>query len=1305
MLEPRRLLAVITDFVYKPDTAPHQFEFTYDQNVAQGATIQNLRLQRIGVGSAGGDEPLSKFAEVAGSSAAQWNVTTPGYTAAETGTVGQILPDGNYDVILSLPGNQPPLPEEFVADLETQKTFFFNGDFTRDRNINLDDFTALSAGFGVGTTFQEGDSTFDGVVDLNDFTFLSSRFGTSYSAPPIGPNSLVVDSQPNITTLLQWEPPKDLTGILGYRIWRSFDGIDFGSVVFTINDPERTSWVDGLGTMDSGPALPDATKIWYRLRAFTAAGNSVTTNKEWGVTILPAPTDISFYNVTQDRVTLSWSDNSQNETHFVVQRRVVGGSWGPEVVLPANTIEYADPDTLAANTQYEYRVFAKTTTYLQQSMPVDATVSTLSAAAVAPSNVRATPSTPFQIAVEWDQVDTAVGFKVERRRVSGSPNSWVNAEATTGDPDPILAANITNILDKSLSANTAYLYRVRTIGADGSTALSPEVTVTTFQSGGTAPAAVANVIATPEETKTVVTWNDQSGDELGFNVYRSQDGAVPVLIGTAGVNVTSFDDTEVSTGGPEVVPPVGLFSYSLSAFNTFGAAPQIASAPVQIGSVAGDWLWETNGEAVASGNAIKLGVIGRGETAFQPSKQHAASLLLEPSATYTLRFEIDWHSWDTCVERFHNGNGQGLPNDGGFWDIFSIGIASQKYINLPVSNAGFPLTAPIKWGGTAIHDGTADESKLEHYRSTITRTFQGNLNGSNYLNIALDTDIMKRASPSDLGYDVYSAPGAGQKYPSWGTVKVYLADLQVDSNNDGVTNVADQEVEDDTGAPGKIVVRNNDDDNENDVVDEDEAGTSLEDDLVPLKLRLPSHLTSGVVRVAVASNSPGTRIWDNPLRSGTPYITPASRVHEWQIGSQPSTLWVEAVGGSSVNGSLRISASTGPSTIPTTGPGSDAVRLTAADVTNVRGGLGNQTRSLKGNEVEWNAQPIAVSVLRNSGTIELSATMTQNLAPFVRDHLKWAVVRNANDSQRLQGIVPPAVNWDAQNPMQATLTTDSVGSFSIVLFDDTDGVANLSENDAILKVFKVIQVDLKVVQSAVAAQNLFTVRAGPPAAGGAATTIIEAGNPVTGEYAYNESATIELNGGGTDEKLGLGQINLGWLANGTSDNVVVGYANNHQVRDVLTPGNSFPVLDAATGGGGGAATAFRATSTSVLLQAQAAGQRRMITAADAPNFPILDLYPGTNDAANSVTGSLAFREFAVGFSDAYDRTYVAGGTVGWSVSMNAQFVNGVWQTQNCAVAADGNTVTVADPTKTVEALNGVSVGPVFKDVLTFDFVQ
>ncbi len=57
------------------------------------------------------------------------------------------------------------------------------------------------------------------------------------------------------------------------------------------------------------------------------------------------------------RATLSWTDNSDNEDAFVVERKVGAGAYETLATLPANATSHQDND-LAMATAYCYRVLA-----------------------------------------------------------------------------------------------------------------------------------------------------------------------------------------------------------------------------------------------------------------------------------------------------------------------------------------------------------------------------------------------------------------------------------------------------------------------------------------------------------------------------------------------------------------------------------------------------------------------------------------------------------------------------------------------------------------------------------------------------------------------------------------------------------------------------------------------------------------------------------------------------------------------------------------------------------------------------------
>jgi len=89
-----------------------------------------------------------------------------------------LLADGRYRATLAPSGVThaagAPLAAPTVVDF-----FVLAGDADHNASVNLDDFTALAASFGLAGTFAQGDFDYNGTVDLDDFTVLAAQFGTT----------------------------------------------------------------------------------------------------------------------------------------------------------------------------------------------------------------------------------------------------------------------------------------------------------------------------------------------------------------------------------------------------------------------------------------------------------------------------------------------------------------------------------------------------------------------------------------------------------------------------------------------------------------------------------------------------------------------------------------------------------------------------------------------------------------------------------------------------------------------------------------------------------------------------------------------------------------------------------------------------------------------------------------------------------------------------------------------------------------------------------------------------------------------
>jgi fibronectin type 3 domain-containing protein len=286
-----------------------------------------------------------------------------------------------------------------------------------------------------------------------------------------------------------------------------------------------TSYVD--------PALP-AGSYTYRVRCFVGNGESSPYSNEAGASIggtAPArPTDLLATAVSGPQVSLTWTDNSNNETGFVIERKTGSGSYGVIGNVGVNATLFPDT-TVAPNTTYTYRVKAVNGT-LESDYSDPSTVTTgPPSPPAAPSDLTTTLVAASRVDLAWiDNSNNEDGFKVERKTGAGS----FGLIATLG-------TDTTSYQDTTVAATTAYTYRVLAYNsAGGDSGPSNELPVTTQ----TIPAAPSNLVATAVSSSQInLTWTDNSSNEQGFKIERKIGSGSFTEIATVGANANSYSNT------------------------------------------------------------------------------------------------------------------------------------------------------------------------------------------------------------------------------------------------------------------------------------------------------------------------------------------------------------------------------------------------------------------------------------------------------------------------------------------------------------------------------------------------------------------------------------------------------------------------------------------------------------------------------------------------------------------------------------------------------------------------------------------
>ncbi|MBC7194793.1 MAG: fibronectin type III domain-containing protein, partial [Caldisericia bacterium] len=379
-------------------------------------------------------------------------------------------------------------------------------------------------------TYNSAGESFENI----NLTVYAFKTPTNLTATPLSSNSIK----------LNWDPvDSNATSIV---ISRSVDGSLYTGL--TSISSTNTSYIDTTCSPN--------TQYWYKIKAKRDLNESSFSNSASAKTSPlgspPAsPTNLEGTAINCNQIDITWQDNATDETNYIVERKIEGGTFSVKATLPANTTIYSDT-SVSPNTKYYYRVKAKNS-FGDSGYSNEISVTTPSCGTPpnAPTNLTLNVISSSQINLSWsDNSDNEDGFKVERK-VEGGSYSLI---ATLG-------ANITSYNDTSLSPNTKYYYKIIAFNSFGQSS-SNEASATTFPLG-TPPTAPSNLTANALSCNQVqLNWVDNSDNENGFRIERKESGGSYSVLVTLGSDVTSYLD--------ETVNENKNYTYKVIAFNDYG---------------------------------------------------------------------------------------------------------------------------------------------------------------------------------------------------------------------------------------------------------------------------------------------------------------------------------------------------------------------------------------------------------------------------------------------------------------------------------------------------------------------------------------------------------------------------------------------------------------------------------------------------------------------------------------------------------------------------------------------------------------
>ncbi len=301
---------------------------------------------------------------------------------------------------------------------------------------------------------------------------------TAAAGTPGAPTGLSATANGQTRIDLSWTAPMSDGGstITGYKIEVSADAGSIWSTLVTNSDSATT-------THEHTGLSAGATRR-YRVSAINSVGvgavSTVASATTSAATAPGAPTGLSATANGRTRIDLSWtapaSDGGATITGYKIEvSEDSGTTWSVLVDNSGSTTTMYEHTGLTAGTTRRYRVSAINAVGTGAASNVASATTDAATAPGAPTGLSATANGQTQIDLSWTAPGNGgsaiTGYRLERKTAGGSYSAVSSS----------IAANATSYADSSLSAATAYTYRIRAVNAVGNGGWSNEAGATTAE--------------------------------------------------------------------------------------------------------------------------------------------------------------------------------------------------------------------------------------------------------------------------------------------------------------------------------------------------------------------------------------------------------------------------------------------------------------------------------------------------------------------------------------------------------------------------------------------------------------------------------------------------------------------------------------------------------------------------------------------------------------------------------------------------------------------------------------------------------
>lgn len=445
----------------------------------------------------------------------------------------------------------PRAPANLVGALQVDKTIMLtwtdsshNETGFRIERHTLNTVTWLPVGTVARNITQFRDSGVDRDSSYMYHVIAFNDLGTSPASneclvnaeaidPPTAPPAKYASARSSSRIDFAWEQPTSKNQA-GFKVFRKKNSDDWATAV---------KFEVGAGvTLLQDEGLTKLTKYDYRVLAHNSKGESPFSailsaeTPDDGALVPPSPLRVEV--VSSSSIRVLWTDNSDNENGFKIERQETGGVWGELKTCAANDTTYLDQN-LKPRVEYTYRAKA----FNDAKISAESNEASATPRIATPDNQSATPKSATKVEILWqDNCAEELGFRIERKQ---GDDPWVLVTATV--------ASATSYLDLDLVPSTSYSYQVLAFNAKDTSATGDEISCETDSLG-----VPTNLTASARSTTQIdLSWTVNSGDdETGFVLQRHAGDSR-----WADINLSANDTTYSDVG----LTPSTRYTYRIRA--------------------------------------------------------------------------------------------------------------------------------------------------------------------------------------------------------------------------------------------------------------------------------------------------------------------------------------------------------------------------------------------------------------------------------------------------------------------------------------------------------------------------------------------------------------------------------------------------------------------------------------------------------------------------------------------------------------------------------------------------------------------